>query len=91
MDFLFFGAGVVEFIIICDEESLHTIKGFDKFHALFQPKGIADCAQRIPVNRSFGEDGDTVQVIVIGHSGFRIQDVVIDFSIHFKIPFIVSG
>ena len=69
--------GIVNLIIRSYKKCLYIIQGFSKLHAILQTQGKAGGTQCIPVYRLVGNNSNSDQSIVIGISGFRIEQVMI--------------
>lgn len=81
----------MKLIIIGYENSIYIRKRPDQFHALLKPQGEAGCAEGVTIYGLFGNYGDTKQPVLKGVTCFGIQNMVIDYTVLFKIPFVNAG
>ena len=81
----------MELIVIGDKYSLDIRQTVDQVQTFFQPQGETGSAQSVAVYGFIGDDGDRNQIVVIGISCGRIQDMVIKDAVLLKVPLVNAG
>ena len=81
----------MHFLVIGNKYRLNSIHLFNQFHPFLIAKQKAGRTKRICFRRGIRNDRYTVKVVLTRISGTGIENVVVEFSVFLKIPFIDSG
>ena len=84
-------SGVVNLIVICNEDSIHVFHLTDHFHAFVVAQQEAGSAESIGRQRGICNDGNTGQRIFAWIAGSWIQNVVIQFPVCFEVALVCTG
>lgn len=82
---------IMQRVVVGYEDGPDIVQRFYQGGSLVQPEPETGRAQRITVYRGVRDDCDLKKLVAVGIAGGGIQQVVIDFTVFLKIPFIGAG